>query len=70
MSRILPHQLDQNPYSQESLLAWYVILRNDPGVGVVWLEKAADNDEAAVLGILVGKNDLLGQGINSMTPWE
>jgi len=35
MSRILPHQLDQNPYSQESLLAWYVIQRDDQGVGVV-----------------------------------
>ncbi len=63
MSRILPHQPDQNPYSQESLLAWYVIGVDDQDVGVVWLEKAAINDEVAMLGILFGKYDLLGQGL-------
>lgn len=63
MSRILPRQPDRNPNSQESLLSWYVILRDNQGVGVVWLEKAADNDEVAVLGILIGYNDLLGHGI-------
>ncbi len=63
MSRILPHQLNQNPLSQESLLAWYVIQKDDQGIGVVWLEKAADTAEAAVLGILIGNNNLLGQGI-------
>jgi len=54
MSRILPHHPEQNPYLQESLLAWYVILRDSQSVGVVWLEKAADNDEVVVLGILIG----------------
>ena len=63
MSRILPHQLGQNPHSQESLLAWHVIQKDDQGIGVIWLEKAADNAEVATLGILIGKNDLLGQGI-------
>ena len=63
MSRILPHQPYQNPYSQESLLAWYVIQIDDQSVGVVWLEKAAVKDEVALFGILIGKNDLLGQGI-------
>lgn len=63
MSRILPHKSDQFLNSQESLLAWYVIRVGDQDVGVVWLEKEAINDEIAVLGILIGKNDLLGQGI-------
>ena len=63
MSRILPHKSDQYLNSQESLLAWYVIRVDDQNVGVVWLEKAAKNDEIATLGILIGKNNLLGQGI-------
>jgi RimJ/RimL family protein N-acetyltransferase len=63
MSRVLPHKSDRYLYSQESLLAWYVIRVDDQNVGVVWLEKAAINDEIATLGILIGKNDLLGQGI-------
>jgi len=44
-------------------LAWYVIRADNQNVGAVWLEKTAIIDEIAVLGILIGKNDLLGQGI-------
>jgi len=63
MSRILPHKSDQYLNSQKSLLAWYVIRVDQKDVGTVWLEKAAVTDEIATLGILIGKNNLLGQGI-------
>jgi len=63
MSRILPHKSDQYLKSQKTLLAWYVIQVDHKDVGTVWLEKAAIDDEIATLGILIGKNDLLGQGI-------
>ena len=63
MSRILPHKSDQFLNSQESLLAWYVIRVDDQDVGVVWLEKAAIDDEIAVLGILIGNKNLFGKGI-------
>ena len=63
MSRILPHKSDQYLNSQKSLLAWFVIQVDHEDVGTVWLEKAAIDDEIAILGILIGKNNLLGQGV-------
>jgi len=63
ISRTLPQRSDQYFYSKESLLAWYVIRADNQNVGTVWLEKTAIDDEISVLGILIGKNDLLGQGI-------
>jgi len=63
MSRILPRRPVQNLHSQETLLAWYVIQKGDQSVGVVWLEKEAVDDETVTLGILIGNNDFLGQGI-------
>ena len=66
MSRILPHKSDQYLNSQGSLLAWYIIRVDGQNVGTVWLEKAAVNDEIATLGILIGKIDLLGQGIGEL----
>ena len=63
ISRTLPQRSDQYFYSKESLLAWYVIRADNQNVGAVWLEKTAIDDEISVLGILIGKNDLLGQGI-------
>ena len=44
-------------------MAWYVIQVDHKDVGTVWLEKAAIDDDIATLGILIGKNNLLGQGI-------
>jgi len=63
MSRVLPHKSDQYINSQKSLLAWYVIRVDHKDVGTVWLEKADIDDDIATLGILIGKNNLLGQGI-------
>ena len=63
MSRILPHKSGQYLNSQKALLAWYVIQVDHKDVRTVWLEKAAIDDEIATLGILIGKNNLLGQGI-------
>lgn len=63
MSRILPHKTKQYFNSQQSLLAWYVIQVDHKDIGTAWLEKAVIDDEIAVLGILIGKNNLLGQGI-------
>jgi len=63
MSRVLPHKSDQYFNSQKSLLAWYVIQVDNKDVGTVWLEKADIDDEITILGILIGKNNFLGQGI-------
>ena len=63
MSRVLPHKSDQYINSQKPLLAWYVIRVDHKDVGTVWLEKAVIDDDIATLGILIGKNNLLGQGI-------
>ena len=62
MSRVLPHKSDQYFNSQKSLLAWYVIRGDHKDVGTIWLEKADIDDEIATLGILIGKNNFLGQG--------
>ena len=63
MSRVLPHKSDQYFNPQKSLLAWYVIQIDHKDVGTVWLEKADMDDEIAILGILIGKNNFLGKGI-------
>ena len=62
MSRFLPHGANRYPRSQDTL-AWYVIQVDDRDVGAVWLEKEEAEDDVAVLGILIGKKDLLGRGI-------
>lgn len=63
MSRIHPHRSSQYPQTKGSLLAWYVIRADDQDIGVVWLEKKAVEDEIAMLGILIGRKDLLGHSI-------
>jgi ribosomal protein S18 acetylase RimI-like enzyme len=44
-------------------VAQYVILVDGEPVGTVWLEKENEGDQEAVLGILIGREDKLGQGI-------
>lgn len=45
------------------IFAWYVIQADGEPVGTVWLEKELPEDTEAILGILIGRDDLLGRGI-------
>lgn len=45
------------------VFAWYVIQVDGDDMGTVWLEKESPDDQEAVLGILIGRGDRLGQGV-------
>lgn len=42
---------------------WYMIKANETDCGVIWLEKGEKNNDIAILGIMIGKEDYFGKGI-------
>lgn len=63
MTRLLPNKFDGACFSQRGLLSWYMIVVNEQDVGTIWLEKDSCGEKVATLGIMIGKKEMLGQGI-------
>ncbi|NLH48320.1 MAG: GNAT family N-acetyltransferase [Myxococcales bacterium] len=61
LSRCVPRRFNRRSLPADEAYQWSVIVVDGTAVGTVWLEK----EEAGIvrLGILIGREDLLGQGI-------
>jgi len=42
---------------------WYAIILNDEAIGGVWVDRRRPGDETGILGIIIGRPDILGRGI-------
>jgi RimJ/RimL family protein N-acetyltransferase len=42
---------------------WFVIMRNHEPIGGVWIDRRRPGETLGILGILIGKPDILGRGI-------
>lgn len=62
LSRFGPHGTEDGDLCSP-LWVWYVIMADGADVGEVWLELERTADDTAYLGILLGREDLLGKGI-------
>ena len=62
-SRHHPRAFDGEHVLGDGLRSWFVIVVDGEDVGTVWLEKVRPDDDVAILGIMLGRNDLLGKGI-------
>ena len=63
MSRYLPKKFNGTDTNKNHEYTWYIIKANETDCGVVWLEKDKENNDVAILGILIGKLDYFGKGI-------
>ncbi len=64
-SRLYPKPFrPENPQLPDpGALAWFAILADGQPVGHIWLEREISEIGVATLGILIGKTELLGKGI-------
>ena len=63
-SRYTPRSFNTgNGSFNAALCAWYIIVVDGEDAGTVWLEKETPEDEVAVLGIMLGREDRFGKGI-------
>jgi RimJ/RimL family protein N-acetyltransferase len=63
MSRRHPQGFHSENVEASDLYVWYVIEVDGMGVGAIWLEKDHGEDTSVTLGILIGEQAKLGQGI-------
>ena len=42
---------------------WYAIILNDEAIGGVWVDRRRPGDDTGILGIIIGRPDILGRGI-------
>jgi len=63
-SRIFPRTFNGKDLSGGAgLWAWYIITVDGEDAGTVWLEKESHEDDAAILGIMLGRKEYFGKGI-------
>ncbi len=65
MSQFVPKAFNGRDTDNATLYVWYVIVVDGVDVGTIWLEKDHPKDNVATLGILIGRQDKLGQGIGT-----
>ena len=65
MSQFYPKAFNGKDTDNPTLYVWYVIVVNRVDVGTIWLEKDHPTDNVVTLGILIGRQDKLGQGIGT-----
>lgn len=61
MSRVFPKRFDGHSTDAAGYFCWFVIVNDGEDVGSVWLER--EEDSIMQLGILIGREDLLGERI-------
>jgi len=63
-SRIFPRAFNGKDLSGGAgLCAWYIIIADGKDAGTVWLEKETSEDDAVILGIMLGRKEYFGKGI-------
>ena len=65
MAQFYPKSFNGKGTDNPALYVWYVIVVDRIDVGTIWLEKDHPKDSVATLGILIGRQDKLGQGIGT-----
>ena len=63
MSHWFPASFDGHIVNENPNVCWFVIVYNDLDAGSVWLEREDAKDYVFQLGILIGREELLGKGI-------
>jgi len=65
MSRIYPYDFKPGGDTYSPLYTWYVINVGGKDAGTIWLEKESVQNTRAVLGILLGREEIMGKGVGS-----
>lgn len=61
LSRFVPRRFDRRSFPDDDAYRWWVIVADGTDAGIVWLER--ETADVVRLGILIGREDLFGKGI-------